>query len=269
MEKFIKKDEKRHNMDRQHIEELVERLDARRLVARLMERRFPHLIEPMLLYTSSNPRLTPDEKVAQLADMATLDEARFDRECHAAETTYDLIERDALTGLYNRRKLDSDIAVVIAAVQRSMFCRQEQTPPERRKDATFMILDIDHFKNVNDTYGHQHGDEVLRQVGAILRRLIRKEDSQRVYRYGGEEIAVLLYESIPEAAYLVGERLRNAVYEQTKAAGLCQGDGVTVSIGVSTTQTTLDGKTLIERADRALYFAKRSGRNRTEIYTLV
>jgi len=128
---------------------------------------------------------------------------------------------------------------------------------------TVMLLDIDHFKQVNDTYGHDAGDDALRAVSTVCRRSLRSHDLWA--RLGGEEFAVLLIESTAEEARLMAERLRKAVSKlEIKSQG--KTFGMTASIGLAAAD--VDGETLedaLRRADEALYRAKEAGRNRVEI----
>jgi diguanylate cyclase (GGDEF)-like protein len=131
---------------------------------------------------------------------------------------------------------------------------------------TLLMLDVDHFKKFNDTYGHLAGDWVLKEVSKAIRDNIRLEDLAA--RFGGEEFAVLLIQCDPDKGYLIGERIREAIAERHVVFGGRE-LSVTVSIGVSHTSTeglVPDSATFIDRADQALYVAKRSGRNRTSVY---
>ncbi len=131
---------------------------------------------------------------------------------------------------------------------------------------TLLMLDVDHFKKFNDTYGHLAGDWVLKEVSKSIRESIRVEDMAA--RFGGEEFAVLLIQCDPDKGYLIGERIRRTIAERRVAFG----DkllSVTVSIGVSHTHTddlVADSSTFIERADQALYAAKHGGRNQTRVF---
>jgi diguanylate cyclase (GGDEF)-like protein len=157
---------------------------------------------------------------------------------------------DGLTGLYNRKKLDE-----VLADQFARFLRN-------RRPFAVLMLDLDNFKSVNDTYGHAVGDEVLVELAAILKRSVRTID--HVARYGGEEFVVVLVESIPDAALDIAERIR-AVVEVPR---LIAGDkliSVTVSLGVSSCRKGDDGpEQALARADHALYAAKRAGRNQVQ-----
>lgn len=170
-------------------------------------------------------------------------------ELHAAnDKLARLAVTDPLTGLHNRRSLDEHL-------------QREHDRARRYGGAyTVAILDIDHFKVVNDTHGHAVGDRILVLVSRELERLVRKTDV--VGRWGGEEFLVLAPETPAEGALILGERLREAVAAAaSRQAGL---PPVTASIGLSSSDAApADGiDELIERADAALYEAKRRGRNR-------
>jgi diguanylate cyclase (GGDEF)-like protein len=161
---------------------------------------------------------------------------------------------DQLLGIYNRRYLDQRL--------------KEETVRAQRYKAplALLMLDIDHFKKVNDRYGHQVGDRVLTGIGKLLMAHIRQSDLAA--RYGGEEVAVVLPNTGEASAYIMAERLRQVVEQTPFSAGP---DGarfnVTVSIGLATLgDTQVDSHDLITCADAALYHAKRSGRNRVSIY---
>ena len=158
-------------------------------------------------------------------------------------------ERDALTGLLNRQTFATLFEL---AVQRAMEAGY--------LTLAVAILDIDRFKRVNDTFGHLYGDEVLIHFARLMERSFRYTDD--LFRFGGEEFVVLL--STPEAAQTGGvlERFRQRV-EAYEFPGVGR---VTVSIGFVTSQTGILPTTLIDCADRALYVAKESGRNRVVNY---
>ena len=126
-----------------------------------------------------------------------------------------------------------------------------------------LLLDIDHFKRINDGYGHAAGDAVLRQLADLLKRASRVEDL--VFRYGGEEFAAVLPNASVRAAAQIAERIR-ALVEKYRFIWEQQSIPVTLSIGVANLSTRLkDSQALIEAADAALYEAKRSGRNRVVV----
>ncbi|WP_011580687.1 MULTISPECIES: PleD family two-component system response regulator [Chelativorans] len=164
--------------------------------------------------------------------------------------TVEMAITDPLTGLHNRRYLDSHL--------QSLFDRAEA----RRRPLSVMIVDIDRFKSINDTYGHDGGDAVLRAVAARLRRSLRGIDL--VCRYGGEEFVVVMPETELSIAERVGERIRQQIAEGAFLLGDSAGAiSVTVSIGVAALLQPQDTvEALMKRADMALYEAKSSGRNR-------
>jgi len=161
---------------------------------------------------------------------------------------------DELTGLYNRRFLLRRMAEEICRA------RRQRTP------LCCMVIDIDHFKRVNDTYGHTFGDYVLRNLAQKLTTLVRAEDI--VARYGGEEFVIILA-CPPSRASEVAERLR-AHIEEAEFQAEDHSTPVTVSIGVgaSLPERPLTAQALFKQADAALYSAKRSGRNRVVLSTV-
>ncbi len=148
---------------------------------------------------------------------------------------------DGLTGVANRRRLDRDLAA--------------RSNGNAGPTAVIMV-DVDHFKQVNDTYGHQVGDEVLREIGALLSAQVRHDDI--VYRYGGEEFCILLPEASQSDARMIADRIVAAA----RSIELPGGNHVTVSVGVADGHPN-DVAITLETADRALYAAKAGGRNRT------
>lgn len=156
---------------------------------------------------------------------------------------------DDLTGLYNRRYFDRHLNILLSKAQ------------EQDRNLAVMILDIDHFKSVNDTYGHDVGDMVLKEFSARMKRNIRGVDL--ACRFGGEEFVVLMPDTDVSNAELVAERVRQAVGEKTFEINGQRPLTVTVSVGVSFNESLADtSESLIKRADLALYRAKREGRNR-------
>ncbi len=159
--------------------------------------------------------------------------------------------RDALTGLANRLALDEALE------------RHWQQFRRRSRGFAMLLVDIDHFKQVNDTWGHPVGDVVLAQVGERLRRLARATDA--VGRMGGEEFLLVMGEVTPEQARQSAERLRRAFDEQPVKAGNRELP-LRVSVGVALAEAADTGAAaVLERADRALYRAKAGGRNRVEL----
>lgn len=151
--------------------------------------------------------------------------------------------RDPLTGVHNRRSFDERLSSECAASRR------------HKRPLSLMLADIDDFKKINDRLGHLTGDRVLRRVAETLRRNVRQEDT--VFRYGGEEFAVLARETPLDGAVMLAERLRKAV--SVMDAG---GVTATVSIGVAELDGGQPNEGLIACADRRLYLAKQHGKNR-------
>lgn len=151
---------------------------------------------------------------------------------------------DALTGLFNRRHLDTCLT------------RELDRCARYGNEISVLMFDVDHFKNFNDEYGHDMGDRVLQHIATTVRQVIRRIDIP--CRYGGEEFVIILPETGFECAMMVGERVRAAV-----EADSVEGKRVTISIGVATYPWVMARmpQQLIEAADRALYEAKQAGRN--------
>ncbi len=164
---------------------------------------------------------------------------------------------DPLIGIYNRRYLNLKLAEEIKRAHRYNF------------QLSMLLLDIDHFKNVNDTYGHYIGDLVLKGLGHLLLKNVRETDI--VARYGGEEIAVIAPNTSVPAAAELAERLRHVV-ETSVMVPADEQEGrqavsISVSIGVAgLDQKIVDRQSLIERTDEALYEAKQKGRNRVAVF---
>jgi diguanylate cyclase (GGDEF)-like protein len=154
---------------------------------------------------------------------------------------------DALTGLPNRRAVEDTMKRMVAQSARNVA------------PLAALLLDLDHFKKINDVYGHDRGDEVLAAASVVLRKAVRESDF--VGRYGGEEFLLLLPATDKQAALAVAEQVRNAVAE-IRASDV---DRVTASVGVAVLPDDAgDAVTLFRAADRALYSAKSNGRDRVE-----
>jgi diguanylate cyclase (GGDEF)-like protein len=189
----------------------------------------------------------------QMRTQLVATETRLETQEKEVEKLQRKTRRDPLTGVMNRLAMEEDLP--------NEFARN------KRYKRTFSIVmaDIDHFKNVNDTYGHSAGDEILKAFAGIMDNTLREVDV--IYRYGGEEFLVLLPETDAKGALLAAERIRQAVDSKV----LKHRDDhnikihVTSSFGVSINKeedsSHLD---MIKRADKALYAAKNSGRNRVE-----
>lgn len=186
---------------------------------------------------------------AQLSNLRSKLQAQKDELAQALTRIQVLATRDDLTGLCNRRHMLEVLGE-----------HQKRLSRSGRHPFCLALLDLDHFKRVNDTHGHGVGDEVLRHFSAQARAGIREVDV--LARWGGEEFLLLLVDATPAQAHLSIERIRLALAQSPLHAGaLCL--SVTFSAGLTRFEpgTSLDA--CIERADRALYVAKRQGRNRT------
>jgi diguanylate cyclase (GGDEF)-like protein len=155
-------------------------------------------------------------------------------------TTFSEMRTDPLTGLGNRRALDHMVAMQFSILKRY------GTP------FSLLIIDIDHFKELNDQCGHQHGDQSLCDLKDLLLRFLRAVDF--LVRYGGDELIVVMPQTDVAAAMAVGQRLRSEVEWRTP---------MTISIGVASASDDDTAESLFRRADAALYRAKNGGRNRT------
>ena len=154
---------------------------------------------------------------------------------------------DELTKLPNRRALAQE------------FLKEMQRARRHKNAIAFVMIDIDHFKQVNDTYGHLNGDAVLAELAQILKGGARESDV--CARYGGEEFALILHETTESGARVLAERIRSKVAASTFPGGL----NLTISVGVAATDDATLFTQLIDRADQALYAAKQGGRNQVRV----
>ncbi|HEY6468861.1 MAG TPA: diguanylate cyclase [Candidatus Dormibacteraeota bacterium] len=162
------------------------------------------------------------------------------------ERADELSHTDVLTRLPNRRRLEVDLEAEVARSTRY------------NRPVAFIMLDVDHFKSVNDLHGHQAGDEVLSEFQSAFKASLRETDT--AYRYGGEEFCVILRETDGDAAGVVAERLRSVIAQ--RFAGVGGSPMVTASLGIaSMPDDAVDGPSLVAAADKAMYQAKASGRN--------
>jgi len=179
-----------------------------------------------------------------------------------AEELSTLALTDGLTGLSNRRAFDEALK------------REWLRTLREGSQISLLLLDVDHFKEFNDQYGHQVGDDCLRAIAAVIRRTVRATDIPA--RYGGEEIGIILPSSGTPGAVETAEKVRSAIeaLKLPHEGGLAGGGWVTASIGIATA-VALDGGTmrmpesLLLAADNALYKAKHAGRNRIATALLV
>ncbi|GAB7125864.1 diguanylate cyclase [Silvimonas sp. JCM 19000] len=161
--------------------------------------------------------------------------------------------RDGLTGVYNRRFTEARLIDEIGRVERY-----------HHEPFSVVLLDLDHFKQVNDTYGHLGGDEVLRVVADRVRGVLR--DTDVFGRYGGEEFLLMLPQTNREGAMVVAERIRYAIGNETVQFGESE-IRITSSLGVAVYQPGLQNLEQVkQQADEALYASKRSGRNRVTFF---
>jgi len=158
---------------------------------------------------------------------------------------------DGLTGLWNRGYLNERLLTEIASARR------------HDRKLSCMMIDVDHFKSINDVYGHGFGDVVLRGIGGTIQETCRTEDV--ACRYGGEEFAIILRDTEALQARILGERIRTAVAGDSYSRGSIN-VAVTCSIGVA--EWMPGAEDVIERADSALYESKQNGRNRVTVAQL-
>lgn len=172
-----------------------------------------------------------------------------DIEVQYHEAVYEMMTFDALTQTCNRRYFEDS------------FRREVLRSARHRRPMALLLIDVDHFKQVNDRWGHLVGDEVLRALGALLTRRTRGDEI--LARYGGEEFALALWEISQQDAVRVAEEVRQAVAGAPLVTS--RGDiSITISIGLAhyDGRAPLSSQEMIEQADRKLYEAKRTGRNR-------
>ena len=200
-----------------------------------------------------------EQTLAMQGSVASL-QANLERSSREVEELKQALQRaevevvlDPLTGVRNRRGLERKVDELLGASDGG--------------DAAFALLmvDIDHFKRVNDTYGHLFGDRVLRCVAQALQSIVKGRDT--VARYGGEEFAVLLPETPLAGARTVGENIR-ATIEKSRIRRLDNNEdvgGITISVGVATRRQDEKLEQVVARADTALYQSKKNGRNRVTV----
>jgi diguanylate cyclase (GGDEF)-like protein/PAS domain S-box-containing protein len=182
------------------------------------------------------------------AMLASIDDISIQK--HAEQQLRDLATRDPLTGIHNRRSL------IDVGVQELERARRYQRP------LSAAMIDVDHFKRVNDAHGHAVGDDVLRSIVRTTSDLLRGSDA--LGRWGGEEFVVILPETDARAAQRVLDRVRVRIAEEPREVGASRVP-VTISIGVAEWTGIESLQSLVERADRACYAAKHAGRNRLEV----
>lgn len=212
-------------------------------------------IETGYIIFGEKPLPSHTEVIQQLADLTqeltniSRKLAQKNRELAEANAAIaQMMRTDPLTGLANRRFLEEAMMTLISAARRHGL------------PLSLVMVDLDHFKEINDTWGHDTGDQVLREFGKILKDNTRLEDLAA--RYGGEEFVLLLPHTTWEGARHLVHRIQDRLASQ-QFLGMER--LLTASFGISQLQSQDDAETLIKRADQALYLAKRRGRNRVEI----
>jgi len=211
--------------------------------------------EFMYQNTTLLPLRSPDNRINHICLVIydVTDVATNRHQIQAANAQLQLLSStDRLTGLYNRGHWEGSLKAAYARHQRY------------GNALSLVMLDIDHFKHVNDTYGHQAGDKVIEQLAQLLREHARESDVAG--RYGGEEFGVVLSDTDQAGARIFAERLRQAV-EQLLVQYNSQDIRFTISLGVADLSAPAnDHAELIARADQALYTSKKTGRNRVTVH---
>jgi two-component system cell cycle response regulator len=191
------------------------------------------------------------EKLKNIIDAALDKWTRLQQAMADKEKLERLATFDSLTGLYNRRAVLGRLGELINLANRY------------KEDFSLSMLDIDHFKTVNDLYGHLTGDEVLARIATLIRRNVR--DTDIVGRYGGEEFIIVLPKTNLSSSWVVAERLRSIIEKAEMKDSARNVFTITVSQGLAGWERDEDATSLISRADEALYKAKGKGRNRVQI----
>jgi len=222
-------------------------------IAKIIRQHQSHLSIPIVFLSSEEDKSIQmkarqfggDDFISKRADLDAL-VMLINLRVERARVLRSLIERDGLTGLLNHRRFNERVGHEMARVNRTklQFC--------------VAMIDVDHFKKVNDTWGHPVGDQVLSILARTLVGWVRKTDV--VGRYGGEEFAVLLLDTSPEAVVEVLEKFRKH-FAEIVFDGRPEQFSLTISIGVAGSESCANAAELFAEADRALYVAKNNGRN--------
>ena len=191
------------------------------------------------------------EKLSNIIDVALDKWTRLQQAMADKEKLEKLATFDSLTGLYNRRAILGKLRELINLANRY------------KEDFSLSMLDIDHFKKVNDRYGHLTGDEVLEEIATLIRQNIR--DTDIVGRYGGEEFIIILPKTNLSSSWVVAERLRSIIEKAEMKDSAGNVFAITVSQGLAGWERGEDAYYLISCADEALYKAKEKGRNCVQI----
>lgn len=230
-----------HNSALKSAETEIQHADAQGQFADLQH----SLINSLRSIVDANHKMENDLVVSKFQLEATAQE--LDRSRKEART-------DALCKISNRKAFDETLKFMVSNYK------------SRQKSFGLMLIDIDHFKRINDTFGHESGDEVLISIGQALKECVRPEDF--VGRLGGDEFVLMLAGLSDETAELVGSRIRSTIELYNFSVGSKgQSTVVTLSMGLAVVSPNDDVKSLYRRADQALYRSKELGRN--QLYTLV
>lgn len=226
------------------IEESAGRIAAARDIAELTDVIADVMRETRAVQESTQRSRGEIEELRQQANQANAEIARLQAEL---EQTSELIRHDPLTGMLNRKGLDEALS------REAAFAQRRGTP------LCLGLLDVDNFKQINDTHGHQTGDEALQHLATVIRENVRPQDS--VGRYGGEEFVVLLPDTTLDSAAAALVRLQRAL---TKRFFLARQQKLLITFSAGVTQLRSDEQPehAVDRADKAMYIAKRSGKNR-------
>ncbi len=196
------------------------------------------LLGQVLTILASNQKMEEDLTFAR---------CRMEQQAEELDRTRREAHTDALSGVANRKAFDDRLRLMLA------YHRRDGVP------FVLMLSDLDHFKWINDTYGHQAGDRVIKQLGALLVQLVREGDF--VARLGGDEFAVLLPHCDLDSAMDVASRLCSEATRTNFGVATTEATAITVSAGLAIVQPGDTGESLFERADAALYASKNGGRN--------
>jgi len=230
-----------HNSALQSAQQELEQLDRADHLDDLQTK----LVSNIARVVESNRKLENDLVVSRY---------KFENQAQELDRTRKEARTDALCNVGNRKAVDETLQFMVSRFQQS-----------EKKSFGLMLIDIDHFKRINDTFGHQAGDEVLTSISLALKECVRPEDF--VGRLGGDEFCILLDGLTDKNAQLVGTRIRSTIelYDFTiDDSG--QSTVVTMSMGLAVIRPEDDAIALYERADKALYKSKQLGRNR--LYTI-
>jgi diguanylate cyclase (GGDEF)-like protein/PAS domain S-box-containing protein len=213
------------------------------------------------IWVESNSQLLEDPETGRNGDLIVSMRDISERK-RLEEQLFAMANTDSLTGLANRRAFDAELERAWAETLRASG------------QMSLLLMDLDHFKSFNDTYGHQVGDDCLRAVASAIRRASIGDDPF-VARYGGEEIAIVLRGADADQALQSAESVRQVIGElAVPHRGIGSSEQLTVSIGAATALARIGGtmrmpEALLASADAALYKAKKNGRNRTEVSLLL